>query len=77
MMKKLLVAALLAGTAGFATIAGGFLDRRGMAAEYCILPAGQRSSTLIREAPWTSCSRQYRRIACLRCVPERVEHDLS
>ncbi|MGA1996341.1 MAG: hypothetical protein ABSH45_11245, partial [Bryobacteraceae bacterium] len=30
-----------------ATIAGGFLERHGMAAEYAILAAGQRSSALI------------------------------
>src|SRR5258707_11776806 len=32
-----------------ATIAGGFLERRGVAAEYSILAKGQRSSALIRD----------------------------
>src|SRR5436305_11122756 len=32
-----------------ATIAGGFLERRGLAAEYSVLTKGQRSSPLIRE----------------------------
>jgi NitT/TauT family transport system substrate-binding protein len=32
-----------------ATIAAGFLERHGMSAEYSILAAGHRSSTLIRD----------------------------